>query len=366
MAHKTPGAPPTEGASTPEAEDTAPDAATPYDGDDFFLGGEAAVPPGEYGPPIVSVLPPLSERSGEFRELERRVQARVSPVFPIEHRRRLPMAFLWKRYRRYAMRNRSARVDDFGRDPVYAARIEALLDLLYSRWFRVETRGIENVPDTGRALLVGNHSGMLPYDGVMVMYAMHSDHPARRDVRPLVEDFVFHFPYVGTFINRIGGVRACQSNAERLLGRDEVIVVFPEGLKGVGKLWRQRYQLQRFGRGGFVKLALRARAPIVPVAIIGAEEAHPILAKFTWPAAPTGLPYLPLTPTFPLLGPLGLLPLPAKWFIHFGEPIDLPGTYGPDAADDRILVNKLADTVRSRIQDMVDQARTQRRSIVFG
>ena len=360
--------------ASPDAE-SAPDAADPDmlldtddADDDMFLGGEAAVPLRvEYGPPISSAIPRPNERTSEFRELERRMRAQVTPAFPIEHDRRLlPMEFLWKRYRRFAMRNRSAQVDDFGRDPVYAARLEGLLDFLYLRYFRVETSGIQHVPARGRALLVANHSGMLPYDGTMVMHAMHREHPARRDVRPLFEDFVFHFPYLGTFINRLGGVRASQSNAERLLGRDEIIVVFPEGLKGVSKLFRQRYQLQRFGRGGFIKLALRTRSPVVPVAILGAEEAHPMLAKITWPSGAVDLPYLPVTPTFPLLGPLGLVPLPAKWYIRFGEPIDLPGEYGPEAANDRILVNKLADTVRSRIQTMVDELRTQRKSVLFG
>ncbi|ACY15717.1 lysophospholipid acyltransferase family protein [Haliangium ochraceum] len=336
------------------------------DAEDFFLGGEAAVPPGEYGPPIVSVLPSSSERSSEFRELERRMMARSNPAVPIQHRRHLPMGFLWKRYRRFAMRNRAAQVDDFGRDPVYAARLQTLLDFLYTRYFRVQTSGIENVPGSGRALLVANHSGMLPYDGTMVMHAVHREHAARRDVRPLFADFVFHFPFLGTFINRIGGVRACQSNAERLLQRDEIIVVFPEGLKGVSKLYRQRYRLQRFGRGGFVKLALRTRAPIIPVAITGAEEAHPLLAKINWPSGAVGLPYLPVTPTFPLLGPLGLMPLPSRWQIRFGTPLDVGRDYSPEAADDRILVNRLTDTVRSRIQGMVDDLLAERKSVLFG
>lgn len=351
-----------------------PDAAVPAevpeargaDLDDIFLGGEAVVPPGEYGPPIESVLPPLSERSGEFRELERRMQARLTPAFPIEQRRRLPLEFLWKRYRRFAMRDRSDMVDDFGRDPVYAARVQPTLDFLYQRYFRVQASGLDNVPDTGRALLVSNHSGMLPFDGAMIMHAMHREHPARRDVRPLVEDFVFHFPYLGTFINRIGGVRACQANAERLLARDQVIVVFPEGVKGMGKLYRQRYQLQRFGRGGFIKLALRTRSPIIPVAIVGAEEAHPMLAKITWLTQSAGIPYVPITPTFPLLGPLGLMPLPVKWTIRFGDPIDIPGDHGPEAASDRLLVNELAEGVRSGIQGMVDDILSQRKSILFG
>ncbi len=360
------------------AEDSGqrvPDAATPEaipgfgDADDgaadVVLGGEAAVPPGDYGPPIVSVLPSASERASEFRELERRVNAHATPVFPIERRRRLPMEFLWKRFRRYAMRNRSAAVDDFGRDPVYAANAEPFLDFLCRHYFRVDVEGVDNVPDTGRVLMVANHSGMLPYDGAMIMHVMHKEHPIRRDVRPLLDDYVFHAPYVGTFINRLGAVRACQSNAERLLERDQAIVVFPEGLKGVSKLYRQRYRLQRFGRGGYIKLALRTRSPIVPVAVVGAEEAHPILAKTTWLARPMGLPYLPLTPTFPLLGPLGLLPLPVKWHIRFGSPIDLPGEYSPEVARDRLLVNRLSDSVRSRIQEMVDSVRSHRKTVLF-
>lgn len=362
------------GAYTPEPMSAVPDAAVPdevpggrgADFDELFLGGEAAVPPGEYGPPIESVLPPIDAQTGEFRELERRMQAHLTPAFPIEQRRRLPLEFLWKRYRRFAMRDRSDTVDDFGRDPVYAAGVQPALDFLYRRYFRVDTSGIENVPDTGRVLLVANHSGMLPYDGAMVMHAMHREHPARRDVRPLVEDFVFHFPYLGTFINRIGGVRACQANAERLLARNQVIVVFPEGIKGMGKLYRQRYQLQRFGRGGFIKLALRTRSPIIPVAIVGAEEAHPMLAKLTWLSQSAGIPYVPITPTFPLLGPLGLMPLPVKWTVRFGPPIDIPGDYGPEAASERLLVNELAESVRSRIQGMVDDILSQRKSVLFG
>ena len=185
-------------------------------------------------------------------------------------------------------------------------------------------------------------------------------------MRPLVEDFVFHFPYLGTLINRLGGVRACQENAQRLLDDDQLVAVFPEGIKGIGKLYRDRYKLQRFGRGGFIKLALRTRAPIVPVAIVGAEETHPMLTKVTWFAKSVGVPYVPITPTFPLLGPLGLLPLPSKWYVRFGEPLDLPAEHGPEAAPDRILVNRLAETVRARIQTMIDETLEHRKSVLLG
>ncbi len=357
------------------ADDAVPDAAPLVDampefpgGDEefYYLGGEAAVPPGEYGPPIQSEMPEAGRITSEIRELERRVRARLTPAFPIEQRRRLPLEFVWKRYRHLAMQGRADVVDEFGRDPTYTARVAPLLELLYTRYFRVTTIGIDRVPDTGRALLVANHSGTLPYDGAILMHAMRREHPARRDVRPLIENAVFHFPYLGTFINRIGGVRACQENAERLLSKDQVVAVFPEGSKGIGKLFKERYQLQRFGRGGFVKLALRSRTPIVPVAIVGAEETHPMLSRFGWLARSVGIPYIPVTPTFPLLGPLGLLPLPSKWSITFGEPLDLAAEYGPEAASDRILVGRLAEQIRGQMQDMIDEQLAKRRSILFG
>ncbi|RMH39461.1 MAG: acyl-phosphate glycerol 3-phosphate acyltransferase [Deltaproteobacteria bacterium] len=353
---------------------TVPDQApavppAPDDGDswdDAWYGSEAAVPPGDYGPPIPSVLPDARTLTGELRELERRVRERLTPAYPIEHTRRLPLQWLWKRYREFAMRDRSDVVDEFGRDPVYAERVAPLIDFLYRQWFRVDVSGVDHIPAEGRALVVANHSGTVPYDGAILMHAVRTEHPSHRDLRPLVEDFVFHFPYLGTFINRIGGVRACQENAQRLLDDDQVVAVFPEGIKGIGKLYKDRYRLQRFGRGGFIKLALRTGAPVIPVAIVGAEEIHPMLGKVTWLARSVGIPYIPITPTFPLLGPLGAVPLPAKWTIDFGEPFDLPAHYGPDAADDRILVNKLAEQVRSRIQEMIDRRVAHRRSVLFG
>jgi 1-acyl-sn-glycerol-3-phosphate acyltransferase len=336
---------------------------------DVFYGEEAAPPPGDYGPGLDQRREiPYTRKSAteEVRELERRVRAQLTPAFPIEHRRKVPFEFLWRRYRDLAMRDRSDVVDEFGRDPMVASRVKPMLDFLYRKYFRVEVSGVEHIPDTGRGLLVANHSGTLPYDGALLMHAVRTDSPAHREVRPLVEDFVFHFPYLGTFINRIGGVRACQENAERLLAQDQLVAVFPEGIKGVGKLYKERYRLQRFGRGGFIKLALRMGAPIIPVAIVGAEEIHPMVAKVTWLAKSIGVPYIPVTPTFPLLGPLGLLPLPSKWHMKIGAPIDYAQRYGPSAVHDRILVNKLAESVRSSIQDMIDELLSQRKSVLFG
>jgi len=161
-------------------------------------------------------------------------------------------------------------------------------------------------------------------------------------------------------------VRACPENAERLLTQDQLVAVFPEGIKGIGKLFKERYQLQRFGRGGFIKLALKCDAPIIPTAVVGAEEINPMVGKITWLAKSFGIPYIPVTPTFPFLGVVGLVPLPTKWFIAFGEPLYFNAEYGSDGANDRILVNKLAEQVRARIQEMLDGLLKQRKSILFG
>lgn len=327
-------------------------------GDDY-LGGEASIAHDIGGSHVPS---DLRAGAAELRELERRVEQRRTPVFPIDLRKRLPLESVWRRWRALAMWGRSDVVDDFGRDPRATARWEWLFEFLYARWFRVEATGLENIPDHGRALLVANHAGTLPYDSAMVMHAVRRDHRARRDVRPLVEDTVFHLPFLGPIMNRIGGVRADPENAERLLENDELVAVFPEGEKGMGKLWKDRYQLQRFGRGGFVKLALRTGSPIIPVAVVGAEEAAPMLGKVTWFAKNIGIPWIPVTLTFPWLGPAGLLPLPSKWFVQFGEPIDLGAATGPEAAEDRLLVNRLADQIRTQIQHMIDGLLGKRRS----
>jgi 1-acyl-sn-glycerol-3-phosphate acyltransferase len=326
--------------------------------------------PSEYGPSIDR--PPSARHTGlvdEVKQLEKSVRERILPQRSGEHggeRQRLPLEFIWRRWRELAMRDRSDVVDEFGRDPQVAAKVEPVLEFLYKQYFRVTTRGLGHIPDDGRALIVANHSGTLPYDGAMIMHAVRHEHSARREVRPLVEDFVFHFPYLGTLMNRIGGVRACPENAERLLAQDQLVAVFPEGIKGIGKLFRERYQLQRFGRGGFVKLALKCDAPIIPTAVVGAEEIHPMLTRITWLTRSLGIPYIPVTPTFPALGPLGLVPLPTKWFIVFGEPLYFNTEYGPEGANDRILVNKLAEQVRARIQMMIDELLKERRSVLFG
>jgi 1-acyl-sn-glycerol-3-phosphate acyltransferase len=273
--------------------------------------------------------------------------------------------FYMRKWGRLGMRNRSEEVDDFGKDPVYEERVMPLFNFLYERYFRVECEGIANIPDEGRCLLVSNHSGTIPYDGAMLKVAVAKEHPKHRDVRWLAEDFIFHFPFLGSFTNRVGAVRACQENAERLLRQEALVAVFPEGIKGIGKLFKERYKLQRFGRGGFIKLCLRTGTPVVPVAVVGAEETHPMLMRLHTLANALGVPYIPVTPTFPLLGPLGLLPAPTKWKILVGKPMTFDG-HGPEAEGDEILVARLAEEVRHAIQEMLDRAIGARQSVWFG
>jgi 1-acyl-sn-glycerol-3-phosphate acyltransferase len=259
----------------------------------------------------------------------------------------------------------SEEVDDFGRDPKFTETIRPLLEFLYTVWWRVEPAGVENVPAEGPALVVANHSGVLPWDGIMISLALRHEHPARRECRMLALDMFALLPFLAPALARTGAVRASQENGERLLRQGELVGVFPEGVKGVGKRYRDRYKLARFGRGGFVRLALRTGAPIVPCAVVGAEEIHPVLAKADWVGRPFGLPYLPITPSFPLLGPLGVVPLPTKWSIDFADPVPT-ASYGPEAADDPILVNRLSEQVRSIVQRMVDGRLARRRSVWFG
>jgi 1-acyl-sn-glycerol-3-phosphate acyltransferase len=259
----------------------------------------------------------------------------------------------------------SEETDEFGADARFSETIEPFFDFLYAVWWRVEATGTEHVPASGPGLVVGNHSGVLPYDGLMVQLAIRHEHPARRLCRMLALDMFALLPVLAPMLSKSGSVRANPENAERLLRQGELLGVFPEGVKGVGKRFHERYKLARFGRGGFVRVALRTGAPIVPCAIVGAEEIHPVIGKADWVGRPFGLPYFPLTPTFPWLGLLGLVPLPTKWSIDFGEPIDVT-EYGPEGAEDPILVNRIGESVRETLQQMVDGRLARRRSVWFG
>jgi 1-acyl-sn-glycerol-3-phosphate acyltransferase len=256
-------------------------------------------------------------------------------------------------------------VDDFGYDPELTDTVLlAALRPLYRSWFRVEVRGIENVPSEGGALVVGNHSGTIAIDSLMAQIAVLDDHPAHRALRMLGADLVFSTPVVSQFARKTGATLACTEDAERLLRGGELVGVWPEGFKGTGKPFSERYKLQRFGRGGFVSAALHCKVPIVPVSIVGAEETYPLLGNIKPLARLLGMPYVPITPTFPWLGPLGLVPLPSKWIIEFGEPIPTDA-YPEGSAEDPMLVFNLTDQVRETIQHSLYQLLMRRRSVFF-
>ncbi|PRX45545.1 1-acyl-sn-glycerol-3-phosphate acyltransferase [Prauserella shujinwangii] len=258
------------------------------------------------------------------------------------------------------------RIDEFGFDPeLTETLVLPPLRLLYEKWFRVSTEGLANVPGEGGALLVCNHSGVLPIDSVMTAVAVHDEHPAHRHLRMLGADLLFRTPLLGTLARKSGQTLACHADAERLLGAGELVGVWPEGFKGVGKPFASRYKLQRFGRGGFVSAALRAGVPIIPCAIVGAEEIYPKIGDIRPLARLLGLPYFPVTPFFPLLGPLGAVPLPTKWYIEFGEPLRTDAL-DADAEDDPMLVFNLTDQVRESIQQMLYRRLSQREGVFKG
>lgn len=256
-------------------------------------------------------------------------------------------------------------VDPFGLDREAIELVRPFVRFMYRTWWRVSVDGLEHVPGEGRALLVSNHSGVLPWDGAMIAAAVAEDHPAQNDriTRSLYLNWFNSLPFIAPALAAMGQVPGIPENAVRLLENDELVCVFPEGLKGVGKLYKDRYKLARFGRGGFVQVALKARAPIVPVAVVGAEEIYPMLANAEPVARLLGIPYFPLTPFFPWLGPLGVVPLPTRWSISFCEPIPTD-EYDPSAADDPLIVLGLTEIVRERIQATLD-ARLAARTSIF-
>jgi 1-acyl-sn-glycerol-3-phosphate acyltransferase len=254
-------------------------------------------------------------------------------------------------------------VDEFGFDrELTETALAPLARFFHERWWRTDWIGIENVPSEGPAVLVSNHAGTLPWDAVMLKFGVLDRHPARRHVRLLAADLAFRLPFIGELARKSGNTLATGEDAYRLLAAGEVLGVFPEGFKGVGKPFAQRYKLQRFGRGGFIEVALRARCPIVPVSIVGSEEIMPMLYNAKTLARIFGFPYFPVTPTFPWLGPLGLIPIPSKWTIEFGEPI-ATDDQAEDAWQDPLTVFELTDRVRDEIQQTLNRNLLHRRSV---
>lgn len=255
--------------------------------------------------------------------------------------------------------------DEWGFDPEVLQAVTPFLNFMYRTYWRVETTGMENIPEEGRALLVCNHSGQLPWDGAMVGTAVYNEHPAQRIVRTLYATWFPTLPFFSAMFTKLGQVLATEENGVRLLQSDELVAVFPEGYKGVGKLFKERYRLARFGRGGFVRMALKTGAPMIPVSVVGAEETYISLAKSDFVARLIGFPYFPISPTFPWLGLLGFVPLPTKWYIDFGEPIPTEA-YGPGAANNLMLVSQLTDQVRNVVQNMIYDRLSERQSVFFG
>ena len=283
----------------------------------------------------------LSELSTRLREMTGRDVIDMNRLVEV-------VQFLYQQ-RELARRGADYVVDDFGFDAEWTESFLVLFKALYRDYWRVETTGIENVPATGRALLVSNHAGVLPWDGTMIKTAIFAEHPHPRHVRALVASLFMGMPVLSWFLRRTGQTVGHPDDTRRLLERDELVLVFPEGVKGTGKPFKDRYRLRRFGRGGFVSTAIRAGAPIIPVSVVGSEEIYPMVADAGPVARLFGLPYFPITPMWPWLGPLGVIPLPSKWRIQFHPPVHTE-SQPPESANDQHLVMTISDQVRNTIQ----------------
>jgi 1-acyl-sn-glycerol-3-phosphate acyltransferase len=256
-------------------------------------------------------------------------------------------------------------VDEWGLDQEYMNAVLPFFKFMYKVYYRVSASGIENIPESGRTLLVSNHSGQLPWDGAMVGLAVLLEHPAERLVRTLYATWFPTLPFFSDLFVKCGQVLATEENGIRLLQQDQLVAVFPEGYKGVGKLFKDRYRLARFGRGGFIRMALKTHAPIIPVSVVGAEETYISLTKSPTLAKMIHFPYFPISPTWPWLGLLGFVPLPTKWYIDFGTPIPTD-SYDEDAVNNLVLVSQLTDQVRNIVQEMIYARLAERRSVFFG
>jgi 1-acyl-sn-glycerol-3-phosphate acyltransferase len=256
-------------------------------------------------------------------------------------------------------RNGAYDVDDFGFDREFTEAILPLSRIMFRRWWRVEVAGIENLPRSGGALLVSNHAGVLPWDGAMIKVAVFD--AVDRHARALVATWFGELPVASWFLRRTGQAPGHPDDTLRLLRSGELVLVFPEGVKGTGKMWNERYRLRRFGRGGFVEVAARAGVPILPVSVVGSEETYPMIGDLRSIAQLLGMPYFPITPTWPLLGPLGLVPLPSKWRITFHPAVDTSGAVtsptASSAAAEPGAATDIADIDPVRTMDISDEVR---------
>lgn len=296
----------------------------------------------------------LSELSTRLRQLTGREVIDLNRIMEIAQ-------FIHKQ-QELARRGPDYVVDEFGFDPQFTESFLPLFQSLYRDYWRIETTGVQNVPATGRALLVSNHAGVLPWDGTMIKTAVFTEHPHPRHVRALVASTFMGMPILSWFLRRTGQTVGHPDDTRRLLERDELVLVFPEGVRGTGKKFKERYRLRRFGRGGFVAAAIRTGAPIIPISVVGSEEIYPMVADLSALAKMFGVPYFPITPFWPWLGPLGMIPLPSKWRIQFHAPVHVEEN-PPAAADDQHLVMALADEVRETIQRGIYENLKKRRGV---
>lgn len=267
-----------------------------------------------------------------------------------------------ERYKKIKIKDTGHGYDVFGWEWETGVAAFALGKLFHKHYFRVESHGHENVPKEGGAILAANHSGVLPTDATMVVVDLILKGDPPRVTRGVVDRGMISLPFFNTFAHRIGMITGNKRDFEVLLEQEDLVIVFPEGVKGIGKTYDRKYKLVRFNVG-FLEIALNYKVPIIPTAIIGAEEQQPMLYNLKGLAKTLGLPYLPITPTFPLLGPLGILPLPTKYHIYYGEPMNLHEEFPPEATNDPDLIRDLADRVQDKVQEMINEGLEKRQGI---
>lgn len=296
---------------------------------------------------VDKILDELREASVDVRKLLQKSSWRMSDE---EMERRVHTLLQGRNFNEFG-------VDAFGAEPEYMRKVVPAIEFLYRVYFRAETHGVQNVPD-GRCLIIANHSGQLPFDGMMVGASMLLEREPPRIIRTMVEKFVPSLPFFGTFCVRCGQVTGLPDNCRRLLHADEAVAVFPEGARGISKPFSQRYQMTQFGHG-FMRLALETNSPIVPVAVVGAEEQVINLANVEFLARLAGAPSFPLPALLPILGPLSMWPMPVKYRIYFGEPMHFEG----DPNDDDTVMSKRVGAVRDAIDTMIQRGLRERRGI---
>lgn len=267
---------------------------------------------------------------------------------------------VWERIRTMKAGQNRYGFDPFGFQPEYLKYIAPVAVALYRHYFRVEVFDIDRVPEDGPVLLVSNHTGQIPLDGMMIASAMLFDRKPPRMVRSMVERWVPSLPFISKILARCGQVVGTRDNARLLLGRDGCVLVFPEGARGINKTYDRAYELEKFGLG-FMRLALDTNTPIIPVGVVGAEEQMPSIYDVKWLAKLLGMPAFPITPTWPLLGPMGALPLPVKYRIYFGEPMNFEG----DPDDEDRVVGAQVDQVRQVIRELLQRGLEEREGVFF-